>query len=130
MNDFKLGELIVKGDISDTYQGLHVPSNTKVFVIIVDKRNNEQTIDYERFDQLSRVAKSFQQPNMLQYHNIMQDENQIVAIMENPAGENFREYLVKKNEKRISEAEAKHIFKQLISAAEYLLSDDIVHRNL
>jgi serine/threonine protein kinase len=130
MNDFKLGELLVKGDISDTYQGLHVPSNTKVFVIIVDKRNNEQTIDYERFDHLVRLAKTFQQPNMLQYHNIMQDDNQIVVIMEYPAGENLREYLVKKNDKRISETEAKHIFKQLISAVEYLLTDNIVHRNL
>lgn len=52
IQDFKFGELLIKGELSDTYAGTHTPSNTPVFIILVDKRNAEQTVDYERFNDL------------------------------------------------------------------------------
>ena len=59
MNEYSLGDLIVKGDISDTYSGTYKPTNELVYIVIADKKNADQAIDIDRFDILHGMLVFF-----------------------------------------------------------------------
>jgi serine/threonine protein kinase len=76
------------------------------------------------------LAKGFSHPNLLRYHGTYQNETHIAVITDYLSGQNFREYLVKQPEKRISEQEARNYFKQILSVIDYLLRHNVIHRNI
>lgn len=51
MNEFKVNQLVQKGDFYDIWEGIHMASKTPVFIVVVEKKGH--IIDQERLNMLS-----------------------------------------------------------------------------
>lgn len=67
-------------------------------------------------------------PHIVQLHEVLEDEEAVHLVMEHCAGGDLFDYIVKR--RRLSEKEAAHIVKQIISALQALHSVGLVHRDL
>jgi serine/threonine protein kinase len=130
MNDFKVVELLYKGDVSDIWQGVHLASNTEVHVVTVNKKVNQNIFDHKRMQELESLVSQLNHPHLLRYHKIVQNENTIGIIMEHPKGGCLRDHLLRRPDKKLSENEARTCFKQIVSAVEYVHKFNVVYRNL
>lgn len=130
MNDFKVIELLYKGDVSDIWQGVHLATNTEVHVVTVNKKLNGNIFDQKRMSELEPTIVQLNHPNLLRYHKIVQNDNTIGIIMDHPKGGCLRDHLLRRADKKLTEQEAKAFFKQIVSAVEYIHKFNIVYRNL
>lgn len=132
MGEFRLVDVISKGEVSDIWQAFHAPSSNPVHIVTVDKRSDPSCYDQQRVQDLERIVMTVDHPNILKYHKILQNNSNFGAIMEFPKGICLREYLLRRGEsKRLSEKEARGYFLQILSALDYLHRNfNIVYRNL
>lgn len=129
MDKFKVTQSVLKGDIADVWEGIHLSSQTPVHIVTFEKKGHTP-IDSERFAELTKKLPEINHPNLLKYHRIVQSEKSIGIIMEHPGGGTLRDYLLKRPDRRIDEEEARHFFKQIVNVVEYLFVHNICHRNL
>jgi len=87
-------------------------------------------LDIARFIALSHKIGEINHPHLLKYHRLIQSRNSIGIIMEHPGGGTLREYLLLRPERRISERETLHFFRQILGVVECLFKHSICHRNL
>jgi len=127
LNEFRVGEILIKGEVADIWGGVHSSTATPVHVVIVNKRKIGQQVDELRIEKYAPKVREITNPHVLKYHRMVQNEIQMGIIMEHPKGGSVRDYLLLKAEKRIGEQEAKVIFKQIVSALDCLHSLQIVH---
>lgn len=53
MNEFKVNNLIQRGDLADIWEGVHIPSKTPIIIVIVEKGGH--IIDHERMSNLTNL---------------------------------------------------------------------------
>ncbi len=86
--DFKMGNLLHKGDVTDIWEGTRrdLINNTEDFVHIVtyDKRTLGNAINQERLASLLPKVGDVQHPHILRYLKIVQNEERMGIIMEHP----------------------------------------------
>lgn len=83
-DDFRVVDLVSKGDVADIWQGIHTASKTQVYVVTVNKKSEEQTFDQARLQQLEPIAPSVNHAHILKYYKIVKSESTIAIIMEHP----------------------------------------------
>lgn len=84
MQEFEIGEVLYKGEVAETWTGIHTSSKTEVFVIITNKKKLGHLVDHERIAKLAPIVKDVDSPFILKYHRMVQNENQLGIIMEHP----------------------------------------------
>ncbi|KAJ1515000.1 SIK kinase 3 [Coelomomyces lativittatus] len=67
-------------------------------------------------------------PNIIKLYQVIDTEAECFIIMDYAAGGEFVDYLASKG--RLTEAEARHYFRQLVSAVHHCHSANLVHRDL
>eukprot|EP00310_Coccolithus_braarudii_P021903 CAMPEP_0183343852 /NCGR_PEP_ID=MMETSP0164_2-20130417/9670_1 /TAXON_ID=221442 /ORGANISM="Coccolithus pelagicus ssp braarudi, Strain PLY182g" /LENGTH=323 /DNA_ID=CAMNT_0025514755 /DNA_START=1 /DNA_END=969 /DNA_ORIENTATION=- len=76
----------------------------------------------------ARILKNLDHPNVIKFHEIIEDEDELLLIMELVEGGELFDRVNKKGP--FDEAAARGVMRQLLKALEYLHSQNIVHRDL
>ena len=127
--DYKL-EIIGKRGFSEIFKGIKEGSRDCFIVKRLKKSCRCKDILNNIIDQGLQALKDVNHSNIIKLLEIKEDSNYYYCICEYFYGENFFDYLKKRESKILSEEIVQYIMKQLISAIKYLHDKKIVHRNI
>lgn len=123
---YQLGEQLGVGSFGSVREGFDVHSKQKRAVKIINKSSNTKEDEFQQRE--IDVILAIKHNNIIRTFDIFDDNDYIYVVMEYiPNGDMF-DYLAKW--KALPEYEAKHFMYQLLTAVEYLHSQNVVHRDI
>ncbi|XP_071441938.1 serine/threonine-protein kinase SIK3 isoform X2 [Hetaerina americana] len=118
---------IGKGNFAVVKLATHIVTKTKVAVKIIDKTK----LDEENLKKIFReiqIMKKLRHPHIIRLYQVMETEKMIYLVTEFASNGEIFDYIVEKG--RMSEEEARRVFRQIVSAVNYCHSMNVVHRDL
>ncbi|XP_020858784.1 NUAK family SNF1-like kinase 2 [Phascolarctos cinereus] len=91
-----------------------------------DKIKAEQDLLHIRRE--IEIMSSLNHPHIITIHEVFENSNKIVIVMEYASRGDLYDYISERQ--RLSEQEARHFFRQIVSAVYYCHKNGIVHRDL
>ena len=125
---FILGEKLGKGTFGFVRLATHTLTGEKVAIKILDKEKIIKQKEKMHLKNEIKILKKLRHSNIAQLYGVINSKLSINLIMEYAEGEELFEYLNKRH--KLKEIEACIIFKQIISALDYLSKNNISHRDL
>lgn len=111
------------GNTSVVRRGIDKKTGKSVAIKVIKK--GFQSTSNEQLMREALILKRIDHPNIIKYENIIISEHFIFIVLEFAKDGDLFDKIGK-----LSEVENMHVFKQLISAIEYLHAHGIVHRDL
>ena len=128
IGQYILGKTIGEGTFGKVKIGMHILTQAKVAVKILEKSKIIDVADVERVSREIHILKIVQHPQVVQLYEIIETQKKLYLIMEYASGGELFDYIVK--HQRVKEPEACRFFQQLLSGIEYISRLNIVHRDL
>ncbi|XP_062401445.1 NUAK family SNF1-like kinase 2 [Sardina pilchardus] len=91
-----------------------------------DKIKDEQDLVHIRRE--IEIMSSLNHPHIITIYEVFENKDKIVIVMEYASRGDLYDYLSQRQ--KIGEAEARHLFRQIVSAVHYCHRNGIVHRDL
>ncbi|XP_062970147.1 NUAK family SNF1-like kinase 2 [Cynocephalus volans] len=91
-----------------------------------DKIKDEQDLMHIRRE--IEIMSSLNHPHIITIHEVFENSSKIVIIMEYASQGDLYDYISERQ--RLSECEARHFFRQIVSAVHYCHQNGVVHRDL
>lgn len=125
-NKYILKETIGSGGFAKVKLAIHVLTGEKVAIKIMDKKSLGE--DLPRVKLEINALKELSHQHICKLYEVIETETEIFLILEYcPGGELF-DYIVEKD--RLAEKEARHFFRQIVSAIAYIHNEGYAHRDL
>ena len=129
----KIGNYILlttigSGTFSTVKLGIHLPTQQKVAIKILDKDKIVDESDIKRISREIHILSKLRHPNIAQLYETLPSEHHIYIIMEHIEGHDLFQYIYSVT--RLTELKASKFFRQLISCLEYIHKLGIVHRDI
>ena len=128
IGNYLLYNTIGTGTFSKVKLGIHIPTQQKVAIKILDKDKIKDESDVERISREIQILKNLRHKNIAQLYENITSERHIYIIMEYVDGKDLFQYIY--SLKRLNELKSSFLFRQLISALEYIHTLGIVHRDI
>ena len=128
VGNYILLRTIGSGTFSTVKLGLHLPTQQKVAIKILDNSRIKDENDIRRISREIHILSKLYHPNIAQLYETIWSENHIYIIMEYVEGNHLFNYIY--SEKRLNEVKASRLFNQLISCLDYIHILGIVHRDI
>ncbi|XP_059530889.1 NUAK family SNF1-like kinase 2 isoform X1 [Myotis daubentonii] len=91
-----------------------------------DKIKDEQDLKHIRRE--IEIMSSLNHPHIIAIHEVFENSSKIVIVMEYASRGDLYDYISERQ--RLSEREARHFFRQIVSAVHYCHQNGVVHRDL
>lgn len=127
VKQYELLKTIGKGNFARVMLARHLPTNSEVGIKIIDKTKLNTKSLKMLFREVS-IMKLLNHPNIVKLFEVIETEKTLYLVMEYITKGEVREFIVKKG--RMKENVARQMFRQIVSAVQYLHSKNIVHRDL
>ena len=124
---YKYGRKIGQGAFGKVNIGLHILTG-RVVAIKSFKKQNCTKKNLERILNERDIMKELNNKNIIKILDYFEDENYIFIVMEYINGGNLYSFIKKRM--KLKEKMAKYIFKQIISAINYIHKKNIVHKDI
>ncbi|KAG8195836.1 hypothetical protein JTE90_008531 [Oedothorax gibbosus] len=124
---YHLEKTIGKGNFAVVKLATHIITKTKVAIKIIDKTH----LDDDNLKKILReiqIMKMLHHPHIIILYQVMETERMIYLVTEYASGGEIFDHLVAHG--RMSEKEARHKFKQILTAIHYCHERHVVHRDL
>ena len=128
IGNYILSSTIGKGTFSKVKLGIHLPTQKKVAIKILDREKIKDESDLERISREIHILTVLRHPNIAQLYETITSERHIYIIMEYIEGRDLFQYIY--SLQRLSELKASQLFRQLIACLEYIHTLGIVHRDI
>ena len=107
---------------------MDVVDKEKVAIKIMKKNQFKTSKEITRVKTEVKILKKMTHPHVIKTKEVFEDKKRLYIVMENcPKGDLF-DYI--KSNGKLEEDHAKKLFKQLISAIEYLARSQVAHRDI
>uniref|UniRef100_A0A8C9KY13 non-specific serine/threonine protein kinase n=1 Tax=Phocoena sinus TaxID=42100 RepID=A0A8C9KY13_PHOSS len=127
IDDYEILHTIGEGTFAKVKLARHILTGTQVAVKVIKKRRQSSSTFQERFREVCNM-KALNHPNIVKLLGVIDTEETLFLVMEYLSGGDMFSYLV--NHGRMTEAEARGPFQQLVSALQHCHQRGIVHRDL
>ncbi|KAI7896845.1 kinase-like domain-containing protein [Mucor mucedo] len=117
------------GKFSKVMLAYHLETHQQVAIKIIDK----QAHDYRVMSRLVReisIMEILQHEYIVKLYETFESCDSLFLVMEYVPGWNLDEYLQKKSQGALDEDEARHLFRQLVTAVDFCHRKWVVHRDL
>ncbi|OMJ87155.1 hypothetical protein SteCoe_11154 [Stentor coeruleus] len=128
IGSYEIGKTIGEGTFGKVKLGVHIKTQEKVAIKVLEKERICDVSDVERVSREIHILKLIRHPNIIQLYEIIETPKKLYLIMEYASGGELFDYIVKHN--KLSEHESCVFFQQIISGIEYIHKLHIVHRDL
>ncbi|CAD8190946.1 unnamed protein product [Paramecium octaurelia] len=128
IGNYQLIKTLGEGTFGKVKLAVHLKSQEKVAIKILEKERIVEVADVERVSREIHILKLIRHKHVIQLYEIIETPKHIFIVMEFANGGELFEYIVK--HQRLQEIEACKFYQQLISGIEYLHKLCIVHRDL
>lgn len=91
-----------------------------------DRIKDEQDLKHIRRE--IEIMSSLNHPHIIAIHEVFENSSKIVIVMEYASRGDLYDYISERQ--RLSEREARHFFRQIVSAVHYCHQNGVVHRDL
>ncbi|XP_066566589.1 serine/threonine-protein kinase SIK2 isoform X2 [Amia ocellicauda] len=116
-----------KGNFAVVKLARHRITKTEVAIKIIDKSQLD-AVNLEKIYREVQIMKMLDHPHIIKLYQVMETKNMLYLVTEYAKNGEIFDYLA--NHGRLSEAEARRKFWQILSAVEYCHNRKIVHRDL
>lgn len=128
VGSYRLGKTLGVGSFSKVKLAEHEPTGKKVAVKILNRQKLRAQQMEEKLKREIKILKMCMHPHIIRLYEVIETSTDIYVVTEySPGGELF-DYIVERG--RLSEAEARRFFQQIISGVEYCHKHMIAHRDL
>eukprot|EP00826_Nyctotherus_ovalis_P053888 TRINITY_DN7033_c0_g1_i3.p1 TRINITY_DN7033_c0_g1~~TRINITY_DN7033_c0_g1_i3.p1 ORF type:complete len:608 (+),score=134.11 TRINITY_DN7033_c0_g1_i3:179-2002(+) len=125
---YVIGKTIGEGTFGKVKLGTHTVTGAKVAIKILEKKCILKKNDFIRVLREISLLKAMRHPHIVQLYEIIETPKQLYLIMEYATHGELFDYIVL--HKRVDEATALRLFRQIVSGMAYLHSQNIIHRDL
>eukprot|EP00183_Erythrolobus_madagascarensis_P004317 CAMPEP_0185857622 /NCGR_PEP_ID=MMETSP1354-20130828/29599_1 /TAXON_ID=708628 /ORGANISM="Erythrolobus madagascarensis, Strain CCMP3276" /LENGTH=491 /DNA_ID=CAMNT_0028559893 /DNA_START=90 /DNA_END=1565 /DNA_ORIENTATION=+ len=125
---YLIGETLGEGAFGKVKLGKHVETNRQYAVKIIEKKDiaaNSMAANVKREISIMRALKH---PNIVNFHEVLISKSSLFIVMDLVKGDELYEMLRKQG--RLSERDARRIFRQLVQGVAYCHEQGIFHRDL
>ena len=129
IGDYRFVKTLGQGTFGKVKQGVHVHTQQKVAIKILEKRKIGDVSDVERVTREIHILKIVRHPHIIQLYEIIETQKRLYLIMEHCSNGELFNYITLKN-KGLKESECCRLFQQLIAGIEYLTDLGIAHRDI
>jgi MAP/microtubule affinity-regulating kinase len=130
MSDYIIGNKIGQGAYAVVHIGMHRKLNKKVALKIYEKEKIKDIQRKKSVRREIRLMKRLSHPNIAQLYEAIETEEQVILVLEYVPGGSTHGFLKSKPNRRMSEDDARRIYRQLINALQYLHGKCIAHRDI
>ena len=127
IDDFEILHTIGEGTFGKVKLARHILTGTQVAVKVIKKRRQSFSSVQALFREVCGL-KALNHPNIVKLLGAIDTEEAFILVMEYLSGGDMRHYL--KTHGRMTEAQARGPFQQLVSALQHCHQRGIVHRDL
>lgn len=128
IGNYRLGNTLGVGSFSKVKLAEHEPTGKKVAVKILNRHKIRALQMEEKLKREIKILKMCMHPHIIRLYEVIETSSDVYVVTEySPGGELF-DYIVERG--RLSEAEARRFFQQIISGVEYCHKHMIAHRDL
>ena len=128
IGNYRIEKTIGEGTFGKVKLGIHIPTEEKVAIKILEKDKIQDREDLERISREINFLKKLNHPNIIKIYDIIENSKNFYIIMELANNGELFKYIVKK--KKLDEAEASFFYYQLILGLEAIHKQKIVHRDI
>ena len=130
LDDYIIGKQIGQGAYAVVRVGLNKTNNRKVALKIYKKY---KLIDPNRRKSVKREIKLMEKmtnPHIIRLYEVIDTQKYVILVMEYVNGGSLHSYLKQHAGRRLPEAEAKRVFKQVVEGIRYCHNRSITHRDI
>ncbi|KAK0167566.1 hypothetical protein PV327_004946 [Microctonus hyperodae] len=124
---YELEKTIGKGNFAVVKMATHVVTKSKVAIKIIDKTKLSEENLAKIFREV-HIMKRLRHRHIIRLYQVMETEKMIYLVTEYAPGGEIFDHLVRNG--RMTESEARRIFRQIVQAVHYLHQQRVVHRDL
>lgn len=128
IGNYRLGKTIGEGTFGKVKLAEHEITGHRVAVKILNRDKMKDTKLDQKIKREIKILKLLRHPHIIRLYEIIETQSDIYMVMEYVSGGELFEYIVSKG--KLSEAEARRIFQQIVSGVEYCHLFNVVHRDL
>lgn len=128
--NYLIGKDLGKGAYAVVKYGIHKPTNRKVAIKIYDKSKFLEPNRFKNAQREIQILQKLSHPHIMKLYESIETDEFLYLILELITGCSLHEYLKRRPDRRLEEADACRIFRQLTEALEYCHANDITHRDV
>ncbi|XP_063065555.1 NUAK family SNF1-like kinase 1 [Engraulis encrasicolus] len=125
---FEILETLGKGAYGTVKKAVERRSGKTVAIKSIKKECLSDELDRTHIQREIEIVSQLSHPNIIQMHEVFECRDKIVIVMEYASGGELYDYVQQKQ--RLTETEARNLFRQITSAVHYCHKSGVVHRDL
>ncbi|KAH9248767.1 hypothetical protein BASA81_013562 [Batrachochytrium salamandrivorans] len=128
VGSYRLDRTIGQGTYGKVRLGIHITTDEKVAVKIIEKAQIQSVKQVARLQREIRFLKLLHHPHIVNVYDVVETDEYIYIVMEYAVGGELFDYIVA--HKRVKEKEARSFFRMVLSAVDYCHQNAVIHRDL
>lgn len=125
---YEVMETLGKGAYGKVKKALERASQRTVAIKSIRKERITDSLDMIHIQREIEITSSLRHPNIIRFHEVFESRDKIVIVMEFASSGELYDYIQER--RRLTETEARSIFRQIASAVHYCHKNGVVHRDL
>ncbi|KAH6583699.1 hypothetical protein BASA60_001320, partial [Batrachochytrium salamandrivorans] len=117
VGSYRLDRTIGQGTYGKVRLGIHITTDEKVAVKIIEKAQIQSVKQVARLQREIRFLKLLHHPHIVNVYDVVETDEYIYIVMEYAVGGELFDYIVA--HKRVKEKEARSFFRMVLSAVDY-----------
>jgi MAP/microtubule affinity-regulating kinase len=130
IEDYSLGKVLGQGAYAVVRIGTHLVTAERVAVKIYEKYRLTDSAKKRNVKREAIIMMKLSHTHIIKLLNSIESTRQIHFVMEYVGGSSLYSYLKRRSSRRLDEAEAKRLLRQLLEALDYCHSSEITHRDI
>eukprot|EP00127_Corallochytrium_limacisporum_P000182 Clim_evm43s6 gene=Clim_evmTU43s6 len=128
MGHYRVEKTIGQGSYGKVKLGCHKSTGQHVALKVLMKQNIKSAKAFGRVQREIRFLKLMHHPHIVKLMDVIENQDRYVLVMEYASGGELFDYIVSR--RRLKDAEARHFFRQMLSAVSYCHQNSLIHRDL
>ncbi|KAJ8016326.1 hypothetical protein DPEC_G00006030 [Dallia pectoralis] len=125
---YEVMETLGKGTYGKVKRAMERTTKKTVAIKSIRKEHIIDDLDRVHIQREIEITSALKHPNIIRFHEVFESRDKIVIVMEYASRGELYDYVHER--RRLSETEARDIFRQIISAVHYCHKNGVVHRDL
>jgi len=126
-NRFELKKTLGKGTYGKVKLAVEGATGKQVAIKYIKKSKIQDEHDLNRIRREIKIMSSLHHPHIVNVYEVYENRDRIILVMECADGGELYDYI---NNNKLTEKEARRIFRQIVSAIKFMHQNGIVHRDL